>query len=62
MITTSALENGVPRDFTNFATEEPLNKTSLRLGSYAGYRPWMMGICMMGIGVILVLLTLALGG
>ncbi len=33
-----------------------------RLGDYAGYRPWVMGICMMGIGVILVLLTLALGG
>jgi len=33
-----------------------------RLGDYAGYRPWLMGICMTGIGVILVLLTLALGG
>jgi len=33
-----------------------------RLGDYAGYRPWAMGICMTGIGVILVLLTLALGG
>ena len=49
VITTSALENGVPRDFTNFATEEPLNKTSIRFGSYAGYNwhaapLWVVGI------------------
>ena len=49
VITTSALINGVPNDFTNFATEEPLNKTSIRFGSYAGYNwhaapLWVVGI------------------
>ena len=32
------------------------------LGHYAGLRPWRTGTLMMGIGVVLVLLTMALGG
>jgi VIT1/CCC1 family predicted Fe2+/Mn2+ transporter len=33
-----------------------------RLGKFAGYRPWLMGISLTGIGIILVLVTIALGG
>ena len=32
------------------------------LGRYAGHRPWLMGISMLGVGVALVAATIALGG
>jgi VIT1/CCC1 family predicted Fe2+/Mn2+ transporter len=34
----------------------------LLLGRYSGLRPIVMGLAMMGIGIVLVLLTIALGG
>jgi VIT1/CCC1 family predicted Fe2+/Mn2+ transporter len=33
-----------------------------RLGKHAGHRPWRTGFSMMGIGLVLVLITIALGG
>ena len=47
--TTSALVDGVPVDFTNFAITEPLNGRSFRFGLHAGYdwqvaSQWVIGI------------------
>ena len=33
-----------------------------RLGKYAGYSPWTIGFAMVGIGIVLVAITIALGG
>jgi hypothetical protein len=33
-----------------------------RLGRYAGYSPWLTGFVMVGIGMVLVAITIALGG
>jgi hypothetical protein len=33
-----------------------------RLGKYAGYSPWTTGLAMVGIGIVLVAITIALGG
>ena len=33
-----------------------------RLGKYAGHRPWRTGLVMMGLGLMLVVITIALGG
>jgi outer membrane immunogenic protein len=47
--TTSALVDGIPVDFTNFATTEPLNGRSFRFGLHAGYdwqvaSQWVIGV------------------
>jgi hypothetical protein len=33
-----------------------------RLGRFSGFAPWRFGFVMLGIGVVLVLVTLLLGG
>jgi VIT1/CCC1 family predicted Fe2+/Mn2+ transporter len=39
-----------------------LYMTGHSLGRYAGYRPWKMGLSMVVIGIVLVAVTMALGG
>lgn len=36
--------------------------TGHSLGRHAGYRPWRMGLSMVGLGIVLVAITMALGG
>ena len=36
--------------------------TGHSLGRHAGYRPWRMGLSMVGLGILLVAITMALGG
>jgi len=36
--------------------------TGRSLGRHAGYLPWLMGLAMVGIGLVLVAITMALGG
>lgn len=48
--------------FSNVVALGMLFLTGHLLGSHAGYRPWLMGLCMVFIGLVLVALTIALGG
>jgi len=48
--------------FSNGIAIVMLYMTGSSLGRYAGYRPWVMGASMVVIGIVLVAVTMALGG